>query len=67
MTKKQLEDLIAFISWAMKTKKDEGYILLNVLHDLCGIANKDVCFLPRTHGYAKVMKDMENKEMADAK
>lgn len=62
MTGKQLDDLIAFIGVAIQDKKDEGYILLNVLHDLVGISNNDIGFLPRTTGYAKLKEDRENKE-----
>lgn len=62
MTGKQLDDLIAFIGVSIKDKKDEGYILLNVLHDLVGISNDDIGFLPRTNGYAKLQKEKETKE-----
>ena len=58
MSKKQLEDLIAFIRWSINNKQDEGYILSNVIHDLVGIYKKDVGFWPRTAGFAK--KEMQN-------
>jgi len=62
MTGKQLDDLVAFIGMSVRDKKDEGYILLNVLHDLVGISNNEKCFLPRTTGYSKMEKEQSAKE-----
>ena len=59
ITKKELDDIISFIIWCTKTNKDEGYILLNVLHDLVGISNREHGFLPRTDGYTKILNDLQ--------
>jgi len=49
-TAEQLRDMVAFVGHG----KPSGpvYVLGNLLHDLRGIADRESCFVPRTHGYA---------------
>ena len=54
--KKALEDIKAFIGFAIENDMPFFSILGNIGHDVSGLLNEDDTFLPRTHGYAKRCK-----------
>lgn len=47
-----LQDLEAFIHWSLENEQPLLWVLSNVGHDVMGVINRDVCFVPRTAGYA---------------
>lgn len=58
----QLEDMAAFIQFQLDQDKvpesDVSFnnTLMHVSHDIGGLIRKDRCFLPRTDGYADLMR-----------
>jgi len=60
LTEQQLtiaQDIVAFIGWCIKHDKPFDWCLINVHHDIQGLLAQEPCFLPRTTGYAKILKD----------
>jgi len=51
-----LQDLFAFYQWCVANKEADEYLLSNLIHDIYGLATKEVGFSPRTKGYRKFVK-----------
>jgi len=56
LTKKELEDILAFTELSLLAGKKADYIFENVVHDLVGIGQKQNCFVPRTDRYKKILE-----------
>ena len=56
-----IKDLFAMVAYLVKQgKHSDSEILYNVIHDLQGVVNDELCFSPRCTGYfGKWMKDRE--------
>jgi regulator of sirC expression with transglutaminase-like and TPR domain len=48
-----IKDSAAYLRFAFGRGDRESLILSTLAHDLKGLANNEVCFLPRVDGYAK--------------
>lgn len=54
------DDALAYLKWAIKKKKSPEEILLNLMHDIGGMARMERCFVPRVSGWAKALKEKAN-------
>jgi hypothetical protein len=48
-----LIDARAFLRWGFDNNVSEPNMLATLIHDICGLANRERCFLPRVSGYAQ--------------
>jgi hypothetical protein len=48
----EIKDVLAFIDWCKAHDKSDTFASGNICHDMNGIANQDICFVPRTAGYS---------------
>lgn len=56
-TLKQRMDMAGWIQFAEEKGITPEQICVNLMHDIGGIMRGDECFLPRTNGYAKFLKE----------
>lgn len=51
-----LLDIKGFIDWSITHNETYHWVLLNIVHDINGIINNSLCFVPRTKGYKEYMQ-----------
>lgn len=48
-----LADANGYIRYALTDNRPASEILATLTHDIAGILKRDLCFLPRVHGYSE--------------
>jgi len=49
-----LKDMVGFIEFGKINKMGDEWVLSNLIHDINGLANNELCFSPRSTGYASI-------------
>lgn len=47
-----VDDAAAYIRQMHENGVSKEAILFTLVHDICGLANREICFLPRVAGYS---------------